>query len=146
MYNSLLVAIDGSEEGTKALDLACRLAREDDAQLHLLHVPEALHYPTTLVWGIGAVPIHENTEELDVAAQKLIKRAESEARDYGVMQVQTHLVKGDPARTILSQAELLKVDTIVIGSRVLGNLSGLMMGSVSHKITNSAKCGVVVVR
>src|SRR5699024_1586097 len=132
MYNSLLVAVDGSEEGKKALDLACSLAREDDAQLHLLHVPEALHYPTTLVWGIGAVPMNGSTEELEAAAHRLIKRAESEARDYGVLQVQTHIVKGDPARTIISQAKLLQVDTIVIGSRGLGNLTGLMMGSVSH--------------
>lgn len=147
MYDSILVAVDGSEEGKKALKLACTLARQENAQLHILHVPEPLYYPTTMVWGIGPVmPMYDDRSELEAAAKKIIEGAAAHARELGVENVQAEVIQGDPARTIMTQAETLNVDTIVMGSRGLGNLSGFIMGSVSHKVSNSAKCGVIVVR
>jgi len=130
MYDSLLVAVDGSDESKKALELACILANKDDVELHILHVPEPLYYPATLAWGIGVVPMYEDPGELEAAAKLILERAETHARELGVTQVQVDIVKGDPARTIISQAESLNVDAIVIGSRGLGNLTRVIMGGV----------------
>ncbi|ATG74670.1 universal stress protein [Zobellella denitrificans] len=146
MYKSLLVAVDGSKYGKKALELAAYLACQDDASLHIVHVPEVLSHDATLVWGIGAVSIEAGRQELEEAGRKVMARAEEQARALGVKHLQTHLVQGEPARAIIRTAEELGVDVIVIGSRGLGDLAGLVMGSISHKVTHSAKCGVITVR
>ena len=146
MYTSLLVAVDGSEQAEKALMLACRLALADDALLHIVHAPEVLSHPATLIWGIGSIAIEDSHEELESTGNKIVERAALEARELGVTRVQTHVVRGEPARAILHQSETLGVDVIVMGCRGLGNLSGLMMGSVSHKVSHSARCGVITVR
>jgi nucleotide-binding universal stress UspA family protein len=146
MYKSLLVAVDGSEHSRKALTLACHLARQDDAAVHILHVPEVLPHEATLIWGIGAVAIGDELKEMDAAGKKVIAGAEAEARKLGVTHVQTHTARGEPARAIIQQAKTLGVDVIVMGCRGLGDLAGLMMGSVSHKVSHGAKCGVITVR
>lgn len=146
MYKSLLVAVDGSKQSKKALSLACHLAKQDDAEVHLVHVPEALPHEATLIWGIGAVAVEDSRKDLETTGQKILARAELEARELGVTRVHTHLAQGEPARSIIRQAETLGVDVIVMGSRGLGNLAGLMMGSVSHKISHNAKCGVIIIR
>ncbi|WP_417617443.1 universal stress protein [Oceanisphaera sp.] len=146
MYKSLLVAVDGSEQAEKALMLACRLARADEAQLHIVHAPEVLSHPAILIWGMGAIAMKDSPEELEKTGNKIVKRAALEAGELGVTRVQTHVVRGEPARAIIHEAEKLGADVIVMGCRGLGNLSGLMMGSVSHKVSHSAKCGVITVR
>lgn len=145
MYQSLLVAVDGSENGKKALELAAHLA-QGETTLHILHIPESLAHETTLVWGIGAVSLEASRQDLEAAGKQVIERAEAQARELGVAKVETHLGQGEPARTILGQAKTLGVDAIVLGSRGLGDLAGLVMGSVSHKVMHSAKCGVITVR
>ncbi|GHA23266.1 universal stress protein [Oceanisphaera arctica] len=146
MYKSLLVAVDGSEHSKKALTLACHLARQDDAVIHILHVPEVLPHEATLIWGIGAVAIGDELKEMSAAGKKVIAGAEAEARKLGATNVQTHVARGEPARAIIQESKSLGVDVIVMGCRGLGDLAGLMMGSVSHKVSHSAKCGVITVR
>jgi nucleotide-binding universal stress UspA family protein len=60
--------------------------------------------------------------------------------------VRTILAEGDPAREILAAATAEGVDAIVIGSRGLGKLTALLLGSVSHKVSNQAHCTVIIVR
>ncbi|PAU78068.1 universal stress protein [Halomonas salipaludis] len=146
MFNSVLIAVDGSEHAKKALEVACQLVSKEDATLHILHIPEALTHETTLVWGIGAIALESSREVLEEAGKSVIERASEAARGMGASHVETHLSKGDPARNILRHAEKLGVDAIVMGSRGLGDFAGLMMGSVSHKVTHSAKCTVISVR
>ncbi|MCC4265318.1 universal stress protein [Oceanimonas baumannii] len=146
MYKSMLVAVDGSASGRKALELACHLAKVDNAELHILHVPEVLPHEATLIWGIGAVAIGDELKEMEVLANRIMTSAESEAKKLGVNNIHTHVEKGEPARTILKQAEVLSVEVIVLGTRGLGDLAGLVMGSVSHKVASSAKCGVITIR
>ena len=119
MYKSLLVALDGSKQSEKALILACHLARDDNAELHIVHAPEILQHPAVMTWGLGSVTLADH-DELHVT--------------------------GEPAHAIIHQAEKLGVEVIVMGCRGLGNLEGMAMGSVSHKVSHSAKCGVITVR
>ena len=52
---------------------------------------------------------------------------------------------GDPAECILELVKKLDVSDVVIGSRGLGNLEGLLLGSVSYKVMHLARIPVVVV-
>ena len=78
--------------------------------------------------------------------ERLLAEAERTARESGGKHVRTILADGDPAREILAAATAERVDAIVIGSRGLGKLSGLLLGSVSHKVSNDAHCTVIIVR
>jgi nucleotide-binding universal stress UspA family protein len=77
---------------------------------------------------------------------RLMSRARAHAQEKGVQQVRTILEDGDPAATILRLAKGLDVDMIVLGSRGLGDVKGLLMGSVSHKVAHLAECTCVAVK
>ncbi|CAM3449348.1 universal stress protein [Halomonas lysinitropha] len=145
MYNSILVPVDGSEHAKKALSVACQLARQESAILHLLHIPEELAHETTLVWGIGAIAIEASREEREAVGKQVVDRAEQAARELGATHIETMIRQGDPARTIISEASRCKVDAIVMGSRGLSDLKGLVVGSVSHKVSHTADCTVITV-
>ena len=63
----------------------------------------------------------------------------------GVKEVETVIAAGDPTQAI-ETAKARNVDTIVIGSRGLGDLQGLLLGSVSHKVAQMAPCTCIIVR
>lgn len=152
MYKSILVPVDGSEGAKKALEVACQLASQADATLHILHIPEELTHETTLVWGIGAIAIEASRQERqeprarqDISKQ-IVDKAAKAARAKGVTQIETIIGQGDPARTIVSEAKRRGVEAIVMGSRGLSDLRGLVVGSVSHKVSHVAECTVITVR
>lgn len=146
MFQSLLVPLDGSEHSRLALRVACKLAHEADGRLILLHIPEALEHETLLVWGLGAVPLEATLKKREKVGRELLDKATEEAKGLGAQEVEAVIGKGDPALCILDQARQHRVDAIVLGSRGLGNLQGLMMGSVSHKVSHAAPCSVITVR
>ena len=146
MFNTILVPVDGSEGAKKALSVACLLANQADATIHILHIPEELSHETTLVWGIGAIAIEASRQERDDIGQQVVDKAAQEARDKGVNKVETAIGRGDPARTIISEAKKRGIDAIVMGSRGLSDLRGLVVGSVSHKVSHAAECSVITVR
>ena|SRR5690554_1723293 len=146
MFHSILVPVDGSEGAKKALDVACQLANQSDATLHILHVPEELAHETMLVWGIGAIAIEASNQERDDISQQVVDKAAEAARANGITQIETAVAKGDPARTIVNEAKRRGVEAIVMGSRGLSDLRGLVVGSVSHKVSHIADCSVITVR
>ena len=76
----------------------------------------------------------------------IISNAEQEARSKQVKSVRNILADGDPASMILEVADKEQPDLLVMGSRGLGGIQRLLIGSVSHKVCNSAGCTVIVVR
>jgi nucleotide-binding universal stress UspA family protein len=79
-------------------------------------------------------------------ANELLHNAESQAREHGATNIQQAIEEGDPTRNILASAEAYGADLIVMGSRGLGDLQGLLLGSVSHKVGHLAKCTCITVR
>lgn len=148
--NVILHPTDGSAAAKKALDLACDLARDHGAKLILLHaqgrigssaVPEELEHFEKLE--------HYRITEADLlaeAARSVLQTAEDNARNHGISDIETRIEIGDPSRVIVDMAAQKKADMIVIGSRGLGDLQGLLLGSVSHKVAHAAPCSCVVVR
>lgn len=78
--------------------------------------------------------------------ERLIADAEAQARQQAVPSVHTVLREGDPAAAILNVAREEKADIIVMGRRGLGDLAGLLLGSVSHKVTHLAECACLTVK
>jgi nucleotide-binding universal stress UspA family protein len=81
------------------------------------------------------------------AASRLVDEVVEELRQAGVAaEGSVRSTTAGPARAILEHARDLDATLIVLGSRGLGALGGLLLGSVAHKIIQLSSCPVLVVR
>jgi nucleotide-binding universal stress UspA family protein len=141
MPKKILVPVDGSEQARKAIDFAANLAKQDDTVIHLLHVYKLPIVPE----GMGEYVISDRIE-LQALGDRIIAAAEDEARNKGVLHVTATVVEGDPAERVIAYAKEHDVDMIVMGSRGLGSFKGLLLGSVSNKVSHRADRTCVIVR
>lgn len=81
---------------------------------------------------------------VEADARRILEEAEA-SLEKGSIDCRHHLSWTPPATAIVAAAEAMEVDAIVLGSRGLGNLKGLIIGSVSNKVLHSANCRVVLV-
>lgn len=149
MYKTLLVPIDGSAHAEKALAVAAELARSGGGTLHLLSVAEAAPDNLGILVGGSTKPISEAereqlAEEVRKAGEKRIDKAQS-AVDLAGLEVKALVRQGKPGERIIEAAEELKADAIVMGSRGMSDLKGMVVGSVSHRVSHTAGCSVITV-
>jgi nucleotide-binding universal stress UspA family protein len=141
----LLVATDGSEHAIRAAAFAARLTQEmQGVEVTLVtvgHIPSAaLAGPASGVMiDLGALE-----DQLERAGQAIL--TESQAQFPKDTRVTRSFRSGDPATEIISAAKAAQADLIVIGSRGLGEIGGLILGSVSERVLHGSPVPVVVVR
>lgn len=167
MFNKVLVALDGSTQANWALLHAVELCRKFDAKLIIVNVMDSGRVPNELRQmaevehmidpdeAVTDVPLSavphgadfSNIEKLyndqkmhAVISETIVNNAVREAKSRGVKDVDTTIEQGDPADRILDVADRMDADIIVMGSRGLGTLKGLLVGSVSQKIHTLSKC------
>ena len=148
MTKTILAAPDGSGHAERAVEVAAAIADLYNAKLILAHVlPDIVneHLPEHLEKLVEFERL-DIGEALNSIGQSILDRAQQEARKQGVKDIETVLTTGSPAKEILEIAERLNVDFIVMGSRGRGDLEGLLMGSVSHKVTHLAKQTCITVK
>lgn len=79
-------------------------------------------------------------------ADKILGDAERRARRKGVKVVRKATGQGDPATAIAKYARRNKIDLIVVGIRGLGDVKGMLMGSVSRKVANACNVNLLIAR
>jgi len=136
MFETICLALDGSENSKKAIPVAAELAEKENAKIVITHVVE-------MVAGKGGVvPIHiedEILDELKAEAEELKKRGiETEVEV-------TENVVGGPARGIVEIADRNQADMIVAGTRGRNTLAGLLLGSVAQRLVQIANRPTVAV-
>jgi nucleotide-binding universal stress UspA family protein len=139
MFKQIVVALDGSEHGWQALEYARHLAECEGGSLWLVHA-----FPhTSDLRGYEAYDrlISERTE----AGQVILNEARERLGDAS-LKVNEELLEGPPAEAIMKVAEARDADLIVMGTRGLGSLRGLLLGSVSSKVVQHASCAVMLAR
>jgi len=67
------------------------------------------------------------------------------AQEHGAVGVEIMGMAGDPAKALIKIAKERNVDAVVLGRRGRGQLEGLLLGSVSQKLSCLAPCAVIVV-
>ena len=137
MYDTIVVAIDGSDCATRAVTVAGELALAFAAEVVVVHLAE-----TVAAWtlAVEAETPDEAWSLTDLAVRRL--------KDMGVSargEVHT-TVRGAVAHRIVDVADAAGADLVVMGSRGLGDLSGLLLGSVAHKVLHQSKVPVLVVK
>ncbi|MCA1769037.1 MAG: universal stress protein [Halomonas sp.] len=149
MFKTILVPIDGSNHAEKALSVAAQLARASSATLHLMTVAEFPPDNIGLFTGGTPEPFSEVEREklaegMKQEAHKIIEKALA-AVDLDGVEVKEVMRQGRPADLINKEAERLGADVIVMGSRGISDMRGMVFGSVSHKISHIADCTVITV-
>jgi nucleotide-binding universal stress UspA family protein len=139
MFRRILHANDGSEHAFRALQLALKIAKENNSELHSISVEEVDYIPEF---------VEEVREETGAAARrfrKAIQRARAMAEDQGV-HVKTHVIAGHAVRDILKLAEDLHADLLVIGGTGHSAFYERMLGTTAARVVHLAKCPVLVVK
>ena len=147
MIKKILVATDASAASNRAVSEAAYLAAAHEAELLILHVIRDMQLPAQMKKS-PEIEAFETTREdiLRQVAENILLEASAKAKAEGAKKVQTAIGSGDPATSVISFAKRRSIDTIVIGTRGLGKVKGLFMGSVSRKIVNNAEANCLIVR
>lgn len=139
MFNNILVAVDGSKYADAAFDVAIDVAQKYGSKLIVLHVFQGSTGTGTLVSGV-----EEDANRS--AGQEIMKSYERKLESKDFRKARLLLKKGDAAHRIIETASSEGVELVVLGSRGRGGFKGLLLGSVSHKVTNHVGCPVLIVR
>ena len=139
MIKTILVALDGSQLSWKALEFACDIARKYGAKLVMLH---AYHSTSDLR---GSEVFDQMVAKRKRAGEEVLNEAHQRLAS-DPLEFEDDLLEGPAADAIVSAAEVRKVDLVVMGTRGMGSLKGMIFGSVSTKVTHYAPCPVLVVR
>lgn len=135
----VLLATDLTAISGKAAEDAIRLAIEHDAQLIVVSVVDTNRL--RLPGGRFLRRVDQERARIEHGAQAVVERA----RHAGARA--TFLVwEGDPAEAVLEAASAEAADVIVLGSHGRGRLGRLILGSTSRRVTEGARCPVLVVR
>lgn len=147
MIHTILVATDASPASNRAIDMAADMAARYGASLRLLHVVRQMQLPSELR-NMAEVEklVGSRRDVMDFVARKILADAEVRAKSFDVTDVQSESVEGEPATTIIDRAKAHGADLIVMGTRGLGAVRSMMLGSVSRKVSNLSEVSCLIVR
>ncbi len=144
----ILLAVDGSEGAQKAAAFVRDLASQlQGVAVTILHVVRPLDYRYVTV-ETGGPAWEKVMQELEASARQKARELLAETEQTFPAGVDTTVLVsvGEAAAEIVNVAKEIGADLIVVGSRGLGRVQGLLMGSVSDRVVHLAHCPVLVVR
>eukprot|EP00245_Coleochaete_scutata_P010719 TRINITY_DN383_c0_g1_i1.p1 TRINITY_DN383_c0_g1~~TRINITY_DN383_c0_g1_i1.p1 ORF type:complete len:169 (+),score=38.36 TRINITY_DN383_c0_g1_i1:249-755(+) len=128
--NKLLIALDKSAGSDFALDWTLKTLHKPADTLFVLHVKKA---------GEDA------TKDMEEIKAKL----DAKVKAWGIKAASVNFIvkdSTDPKTVVLSQAKDLAVSTIIVSSRSLGIVTGLLLGSVSKFVASNATVPVLIIK
>ncbi len=139
--NAILVPVDGSEASIRALQVGIdKAARPPGTTLHLLNVQPTI--PTSITEFVSAESVDDlHREEGEKALVRARALLASTKLDHRVA-----IEVGPVAETIAAYARAQACDAIVMGTRGLGRVAGLLLGSVTSKVISLVEIPVTLVK
>jgi nucleotide-binding universal stress UspA family protein len=139
----LLIAVDGSECAQRAIEAAGRLAGETkEVRAVLVNARKAPGY-------YGEFPPYD-FQSVDarqrLAQDALLEAATAKARQVGLKEVSVRGVSGEAAKEIAAVAGEIHANAIVMGTRGLNALGGMLVGSVAQRVVHAASVPVLLVK
>jgi nucleotide-binding universal stress UspA family protein len=137
----ILLATDGSQDAASATRAAIDLAARTGSELHVVHAWEALP-----PYAHPSIAVATDAALYEREAQNLLFEQLDGLKAAGVEVAGAHLERGPAAEKIADLADRLGVGLIVLGSRGLGRVKRLLLGSISEGVLRLAPCPVLVMR
>ena len=139
VYKKLLVPVDGSENSVMACEHAISLAKAGNMTITLLHCYGEM---PPIIGGSA----RDEIIALSEAEGKAILAPRLSSCETNGVTCEAIVRSGNPGRTIVTVAQAEGCDLIVMGSRGLSDFSGMVMGSVSHRVLRHSSIPVLIVR
>ena len=146
MYRNILVPVDGSAAAEAALRHAVRLAAEQHARLHLVHVVDIGALPAPDVAAVAGVDMPALLRE---QGRRLLERALQQVREPGIAAT-SNLLEGSVfgrrvSELLADEARAVDADLVIIGSHGWRGFSRLFLGSVAEGVSRLCPMPVLVV-
>jgi len=142
----VLVPVDGSESSNRAVDHLIKklgwFKSKDGVEIHLLNVQHEVPYGRRVSSVIGHDKLAEYHKEEGMAALK----SEMQKLDAAQARYQYHIAVGDAADVICRYAKEKGMDQIIMGTRGMGSVSNLVLGSVATKVIHLSTVPVLLVK
>lgn len=137
----VLLPVDGSDSAYEAAQYLAEFMRQHGpVEVHVVNVQ-----PKPVEWQTHGMEKDAINDHLAVDAHLAMKPILHVLNREGIP-YQTHVRLGDPAETLVALAEELGCDHIVMGTRGLGAISGIVLGSIARKVLHLAKVPVVCIK
>jgi nucleotide-binding universal stress UspA family protein len=132
----ILLATDGSEDAVRATEAATDLAQRSGAEFHVVHV-----------WHDVPGFAHDFVKrELKRQGQEILDEQVEKIRAAGGEVTQAHLRGGRTSNEVIKLTEEIDAGLLIVGSRGLGTVQRILMGSQSEEIVHHAQVPVLVLR
>jgi nucleotide-binding universal stress UspA family protein len=143
-YSKIVVPLDGSGWAEAALPHAAKIAKNNDAEVILLHV---YHSPTSQYQDAIALASREEVvdQEYDRIKGYLIG-TRNDLRSQGI-KVRGHIMYGrNPAHNIISYVENEEADLVIMSTHGQTRLARFVFGSVAQKVMQGLDIPVLLIR
>jgi nucleotide-binding universal stress UspA family protein len=147
LISKILFPTDGSEYSLKAAKYAVDIAKNNDAKVTIMHVYQTTPPPVYLEPATGGEYLFflESEKTIKERGNLAIEKTK-EIFNHESLSIETKFFQGHPVEAIVETAEKEKFDLIIIGSRGLGRLGRILLGSVAEGVIHNAPCPVLVIR
>jgi len=140
MFQRIVVGTDGSETATNALKHAAQLAALCAAELHIVSGYHPKGSLSVSGAGSGVEPWMVSSE---FEVEGILRDAADIARREKVT-ITTHHEAGNPAKALVTIADQVDADLVVVGNRGMKGLKGKVLGSVPNEVSHHARCAVLI--
>lgn len=141
----ILVPIDFSDYTSAAVDYAVRIGKLAATQIALLYVVEIPRHQLSLEVYTASERIRSTLNDMQTRAQDRLESLCKEIRTPGIECTATVRL-GIPYEEILSEAEKVGPDLIVLGGKGYSALTRILLGSTAEQVVRFARCSVLVAR
>ncbi|PRO65923.1 universal stress protein [Alkalicoccus urumqiensis] len=141
MFKKILLAIDGSDHSRRATEKAVELASlNEGASIEILYVVAGNKSKTDVLHS-------GDSESASRKRERMVRQFEEQVKEEGIEASHTILHgKNGVAEAIIEHANEGEYDALVLGSRGLGTVQTMVLGSVSHKVMKYVKAPVMMVK
>ncbi len=140
----ILVALDGSDHSRRALDEVLKLFVTNSLHIHLLSVCEPIHVNEVLFKDTLS-EMRQLEDEHMAAGRKIVEQAAARLKEADISH-DSHVEIGHPAQMITESAKKYHCEMIVMGTRGMGAIRSLAVGSVATKVVHLADVPVLLVK
>ncbi|QLH05860.1 universal stress protein [Nitrosopumilus ureiphilus] len=135
--NKILVALDGSKNSQRALDMGIFLARKSATKLIginvISNIPKKYHH------------LSYPEKPVLLAAENMMESAKKLCAQSGIL-FERKIDFGDPGPKITKFAESLSFDIIIIGTRGMSGIKEKLLGSISNHVVHKSSIPVMIVK
>ena len=140
MYKKILVPVDGSEGGWKALAAAKEVAEAGKSELVVMTVVQVFA-------GASIMPIPVESGKINKELGNIANDILAQAKEkVGGLKAEFVAAPGRPSKVIVDTAKKSGADLVVIGSRGLSGLAEFFLGSVSSEVAQLSPVSVLIVK